>query len=139
MPFKPTYFKHGDLDAIFDERGSSFLTMRRIQWGKEGEESNPDKAKLELRKWTVNPDGEVPLKGFSFLTEEGPHNLAEVLVSNGFGSTKTILRDLKRRDDFKESVLHINDDEDSSSDDGEYFDMRDLLLGDDDPDKEETA
>lgn len=125
-------YVHGDLDAVFDERGSTFLTMRRVQWVKEGQEPDPSKAKLELRKWMVNSEGEVPNKGFAFLTEEGPHNLVHTLIENGYGDTKTILNKISTREDFREAVLHMNDDPDAGSNvNGEYFDMRDLLLSSD--------
>lgn len=118
--------QYGDINAIFDERGSQFLALRKIHWCKEGSESSEDQARLELRKWMVNSDGEERAnKGFSFLTEEGPHELAKVLVHEGFGHTKDLLRELRTRNDFAESVQTINEDEDLS--DGEYFDMRELM------------
>ena len=118
------------LDAIFDERGSQFLSMRKVQWVKEGNEPDPTKAKLELRKWVVGPDGvEKANKGMTFLTEEGPHELAKTLVHHGFGKTKDILLELKTRDDFMESVNTLFEGEDTGS--GEYFDMRSALLAED--------
>ena len=118
--------KFGELDAIVDEKGSQFIALRRIQWVKEGEEPDETKAKYELRKWMVDAEGkEKANKGVSFLTEEGPHELAKVLVHEGFGHTKDILKELRVRDDFKESVSHINEEEDVGE--GEYFDMRQLL------------
>ena len=125
------------LDAIFDEKGSMFLSMRKVQWVKEGNEPDPSKAKLELRKWIVGPDGvEKANKGMTFLTEEGPHELAKTLVHHGYGKTKEILLELKGREDFHESVNTLFDkDEDTGS--GEYFDMRSALLAEDDSEEEE--
>lgn len=125
------------LDAIFDEKGSMFLSMRKVQWVKEGNEPDPSKAKLELRKWIVGPDGvEKANKGMTFLTEEGPHELAKTLVHHGYGKTKEILLELKGREDFQESVNTLFDkDEDTGS--GEYFDMRSALLAEDDSEEEE--
>lgn len=121
------YYLHGDLDEIFDERGSSFLAMRKVQWAKEDEGPDPDKAKLELRRWTINGDKEQGLKGMTFLTEDGPHNLAKVLVSKGYGDTKELLKVLVNRPDFKNSVKSLGELEEVEED-GEYFDMRDILL-----------
>lgn len=129
---KPIFFDN--LDAVFDEKGSTFITMRLTQWCKESEEPNREKAKLELRKYRVTPEGERADKGFSFLTDEGPHELAKVLVHEGYGHTKDILKELKTREDFKESVTHLFDEDESS--DGEYFDMRDILLSDNDEEDE---
>lgn len=119
--------KFGDLDVTFDEKGSTFLALRKIQWCKEGETPDETLSRLELRKWRVQSDGsERPDRGFAFLTPEGPHELARILVSEGFGNTKDILNELRVREDFKDAVEHINDDNDSIGD-GEYFDMRTLL------------
>ena len=131
---RPVLFDN--LDAIFDERGSAFCSMRKVQWVQEGNEPDDSKAKLELRKWRVSEDGERADKGFAFLTEDGPHELAKVLVHNGYGHTKDILLELKGRDDFKESVEHLYDKEEESSD-GEYFDMRSILLTDEEEEDEE--
>lgn len=128
--------KFGNIDVTFDERGSSFLALRRIQWCKEGETPDEEKSKLELRKWMVDKDGEeIANKGFSFLTEDGPHELARVLVKEGFGKTGEILTELVKRDDFKDSVEHLGQDVEDT--DGEYFDMRTLLSNIEVDDEEE--
>lgn len=115
-------------DNIFDEKGSTFLAMRKIAWYSEGkEEPTVDKAKWDLRKWQANESGkDIPMKGFSFLTEEGPDDLTKMLVHNGYGKTRDILLELKERDDFRESVEHLGDD---NTDGDEYFDARTALLG----------
>ena len=118
--------KFGELDMTFDEKGSTFLAMRMIQWVKDNEEPDESKAHLELRKWRVTNEGEERAdKGFSFLTENGPHELAKGLIHEGYGKTKEILEELSTRDDFKDAVEHFGEDEDSTT--GEYFDMRELL------------
>lgn len=132
---KPVMFD--GLDAIFDEKGSMFLSMRKVQWVKAGNEPDPSKAKLELRKWIVGPDGvEKPHKGITFLTEEGPHELTKTLVRHGYGRTKDILLELKGREDFKESVDTLFD-KDATDSSGEYFDMRSALLASNDEEEEE--
>ena len=124
---KPILFDN--LNEVFDEKGSMFLAMRRVQWCEEGAEPSREKAKLELRKWRITPEGDERAdKGFSFLTEDGPNELAKVLVHNGYGKTKDILKELKERSDFEESVNTLFDSDDNESDDGEYFDIRTALL-----------
>jgi hypothetical protein len=130
MAFDPnvkiTPIKFGGLDETFDEKGSTFLALRKIQWCQEGNEPDETLAHLELRKWRVQNDGtERPDKGFAFLTPEGPHELARVLVHEGYGDTRDILRELRERVDFRESVEHINDEEPVGS--GEYFDLRSMF------------
>ena len=123
---RPVLFDN--MNEIFDEKGSTFIAMRKVQWCDETKTPEKEKAKLELRKWRITPEGEERAdKGFSFLTEEGPHELAKVLVHNGYGKTKVILKELKDRKDFEESVNHLFDKEDTSKD-GEYFDIRTALL-----------
>lgn len=117
----------GVTDNTFDERGSTFLALRKVQWCRDDEDPDEAKSKLELRKWMIDKDGkEIPNKGFSFLTEEGPHELAQLMVREGYGNTKALLSELVKRDDFKESVENFNKDEDTGSEDN-YFDMRELL------------
>lgn len=125
----------GGINNIFDEKGSTFLAIRKVQWVKEGAEPDESKAKLEIRKWTVQDGKEVALKGCAFLTEEGPHNLVKAMIQEGYGNTKEVLTELKHRDDFKEAVEHLNDEEDFGE--GEFFDMRDILLSNSDEDEEE--
>lgn len=127
--------KFGPIDEVIDERGSTFIALRKIQWLQDGDEKDESKAKLEIRKWRVNGEGERADKGVAFLTEEGPHELAKILIKHGFGNTKDILHELKHRDDFKDAIEHFYDsDEDTGS--GEYYDMRSLLNNDDEEDEE---
>lgn len=114
------------LDIIVDEKGARFLSIRKVQWVKNGDEPDKEKAKLELRKYTIDKDGtEIPGKGVSFLTDEGPHNLVHEMVKNGYGETKEVLLALKDREDFKDSVEHLFDNDEKNT--GEYFDMRKVL------------
>lgn|SRR5574344_569097 len=132
---KPIFF--GD-PIIFDEKGSTYIAMRKTQWLKSGSEPDESKAKLELRKWRVTPEGEErPDKGFSFLTDNGPSELAKVLIENGYGDTKEILLQLKKRDNFKASVDNLFTEDNTSNTDGEYFDMRNALLSEEDEAEEE--
>lgn len=96
------------IDHLIDEKGNSFISMRKMYWG-----DNPDSAKLEIRKYYNNSDGsEKPSKGVTFLTEDGPHNLTHALVGMGYGNTTKVLESLSERDDFRKSlnnVLNEND------------------------------
>lgn len=129
--FDRIYHIFKDYNIPFDEKGSMYGTVRKIQWVKPGEEPDESKAKFEIRKILVKDDGENLMKGYTFATEEGPSELAEGLVKAGFGDTKEILRSVRIRKDFLEAANSINEDDDGSTD-GEMFDMRDLLIGMDD-------
>ena len=120
-------FHFPSVEEIIDEQGSQYIALRKTQWVNDDEEPDESKGKLELRKWTVK-DGKEFGKGFAFLTENGPHELTRVLVKRGFGKTKEILSELRKRDDFKDAVETLDKEEEIG--DGEYFDMRSALLDD---------
>lgn len=130
------YHVFKDYDIPFDEKGSTVGTIRKVQWVKAGEEPNEDKAKIEIRKMYISGDGEKTGKGYTFSTPEGPGELAVGLIKAGFGETKEVLRAVRDRDDFMEAASTINSDNDGS-DDGEIFDMRDLLMNNDESDDED--
>ena len=129
------YHVFKDYGLTFDEKQSSCGTLRKVQWIKNGGEPDESKAKLEIRKIKIDPEGETKLKGYSFATEEGPHELVEGMVDLGFGDTKKILKSVRKREDFMDPATNINND---TTDDGsELFDMRDLLKGVSEEDLEE--
>lgn len=91
-----------DFDKIIDEKGNNFIALRKICWG------NSDEAKLDLRKYTTKADGtEQMLKGVSFLTEEGPHELTKVLLAEGYGRTDDVLETISKRDDFRHCLNKV--------------------------------
>lgn len=110
-------------NVIIEESQNQFTALRRISWGSSDE--NPE-ARLELRRWRNQPDGsEFPLKGCTFMTEEGPSNLAEALLDLGYGNTLTCLKSLLARDNARKylnSALNNKDDEFYDADAGEYED-----------------
>jgi hypothetical protein len=117
-----------DYGITFDEKGSTWGTVRKVQWIKGDKEPDESKAKIEIRKFTQTSEGERMMKGYTFSTPEGPGELVIGLIDNGFGDTKEILRSVRKRDDFLEAAKTINEDK-SENNNGETFDMRDLLLG----------
>lgn len=99
---------------IFDEKGNQFESLAMESW-------NGRPAKLSVRKYTINKEGEeVPNKGFSFLTPEGPSRLAEELIRRGYGDTNILLDVLKEREN-----INNNDIKDIESE--EYFDPKDIF------------
>lgn len=134
-----TYHIFKDYDIPFDEKGSTCGSVRKIQWVKEGAEPDELKAKVEIRKMYITSIGERMGKGYTFSTPEGPGELVTGLISAGFGETKSILKELRKRDDFRKAVETINEDPDDNTENGEMFDMRDLLLGVDDEEEENVG
>lgn len=125
-----------DYGITFDEKGSTWGTVRKVQWLKGDKEPDESKAKIEIRKFTQTSEGERMMKGYTFSTPEGPGELVVGLIGAGFGDTKEILKETRKRDDFLEAAKHINEENDDNGS-GESFDMRDLLLGYKDDDLEE--
>ena len=98
----PNFHMHDDLNEVVDEKGNISIAIRKVNWG---EESDLSKAKVDIRRWFINKDGEEAVgKGLHFLTEDGPHTLARVLVEKGFGKTRDILIGIKDRQDFRSSL-----------------------------------
>lgn len=91
------------INEVFDEApGNSFLALRKLRWS----EGSP--FKLDIRKWYVNSEGEeIAGKGIAFMTEDGPGNLIEALLKNGYGDTRKTLNGIKDREDFTIAVKEI--------------------------------
>lgn len=121
------YHVFRDYNVQFDEKGASCGTLRKVQWVKEGNEPDETKAKIEIRHVSIKDTEEVPLKGYAFSTPEGPDELVKGMIEVGFGNTKEILKAVVKREDFRQAVETIDQDEDLGTE-GETFDMRDLLL-----------
>lgn len=120
-----------DFDRIVDEKGNQTLNLRKLVYGK-----NENNVKLDLRKWIIGEDGsEIMGKGVSFMTEEGPHTLVEIMAKEGYGNTKTILNAIKDREDFRSSLNQVLGKEDELYDDSvvdeedtAFYDPRECLL-----------
>ena len=130
------YHVFKDYDIPFDEKGTTCGTVRKVQWIKGSGEPDESKAKIEIRKVYTSGAEEKTGKGYTFSTPEGPGELAIGLIKAGFGDTKEILREVRSREDFLEAANNINNDEDDNTS-GDIFDMRDLLLAEDEEDEDD--
>lgn len=77
-------YDHDRCDRLIDEKGNQFIAMRYARWKEEND------FKLEIRKFALSEDGETPLKGISFMTEDGPNELALALLEEGYGNPDEI-------------------------------------------------
>lgn len=92
MAFNGNYEKdENGIDRIIEERGNQFLAMRMVRWNDNKE------FKLDIRKYILSETGETPLKGISFLTEEGPDELTKILVEEGFGNNSDLFETIKEK------------------------------------------
>ena len=126
MEFKYSIVEN--IDYTFEEKGNQFGAVRKVQWG------DSDKSYLEVRKWRNSPDGsEQAAKGYTFITEEGPSELAKVLLTLGYGNTREVIDIVKEREDFRKSLnssLGPNDemyDESTGTLEDDYYDPKSLL------------
>ena len=97
-PLQYTINKDG-INEVVEESGKMVTMLRQVAW-------NNKEEKLELRKWIVDVDKEQPMKGCS-MTDVGWHACTNILVHNGFGHTRELIRDLSTRDDFETSLISI--------------------------------
>lgn len=96
-----------EFDKIIDEKGNKTLNLRKLSYG------DSTNVKLDLRQWYVDENGKEGMgKGTSFLTEEGPHSLVEIMAKEGYGRTKPILESIKERPDFRPSLNSVLNEDD---------------------------
>ena len=92
---------HPDFDELIDERGNTAVYFRMVDW------NNREAKRPEIRKWRISENGETPDKGVTFLTDDGPKNLATAIIKKGFGETAEYIEALKDRDDFDDSLAQV--------------------------------
>ena len=93
--------KEDGINELIDEgNGNSSIMLREVGW-------NGRDPKLEIRKWIIDVDKETPMRGLSFITEQGPQTLTEVLAEKGFGNTEKLINNIKDREDFDESLVKV--------------------------------
>ena len=115
------------INRIIDEKNNQFIRLAEIAWAGADEEVDPSKIKLYIRKYTTDADGnERMLKGCSFLTEDGPHELTHALVEEGFGNTEKILIAIKQRSDFPDAVKSCYGEKAADATD-DTFDLRNII------------
>lgn len=109
-----------NFDFILEEGQNTSINLRRISW-------NGRPSKIDIRKWVYNDGTERAMKGVS-LSDEGADELANVLIEQGFGNTKRIIKAIKAREDYDGSISG-NITEEIAEDDGseEYYDPSELL------------
>ena len=107
-------------DYIIEESGNSSLNLRKVSW-------NGREHKLDLRKWNYQDGQERAMKGVT-LSDDGADELSAVLVEQGYGNTKRLLKALTKREEYNDSMNHLND-VDEEIDDGseDYYDPSELL------------
>ena len=134
--FNGNYEYDERLDKVVDEKANQFISVRFAKW-KEDQDFQ-----LEIRRFALSEDGETPLKGVRFLTDNGPHELTTTLVENGFGMADelvdTIIENrpavaakiynrLTGDKKLMTKVLSHEDDEDKEDESENFYDTKELL------------
>lgn len=118
------------VNRVIDERGNAMIAMRMVRW------KDVNEFKLDIRKYGFNEAGEIPSKGISFLTEEGPGELAKALLEEGYGEHTDVAQSLyDNRPDICNDImdlmngkkLEVPKSEDGSIED--LYDPREVLAG----------
>lgn len=126
------YTTDPDFDYTIDEKGNTFIALRKIDWNNKGE------YKLDLRKYYASESGETMAKGVSFLTEDGPHELTKVLVETGYGDdnelAEAIIKDrpyiakrIKEELDNNQFYANRIDKLESTYEEDEFYDPEELI------------
>lgn len=124
------YTTDPDFDYTIDEKGNTFIALRKIDWGNKGD------YKLDLRKYYASESGETMSKGLSFLTEDGPNELTKVLIETGYGNDYELANAIieKRPGILSRINSAIKDDPDlvdgldiEDLDDEEFYDPEELV------------
>lgn len=128
------YTTDPNFDYTIDEKGNTFIALRKIDWGNNGN------YKLDLRKYYASESGETMSKGVSFLTDEGPDELTKVLVETGYGNDEELVNaiienrpyilgrikaELDNNSDLVERIKHER--LDIIEDDDDFYDPEELL------------
>ena len=114
-----SYEVQKEFDFIIEESGNNSINLRKISW-------NGRPYKLDLRKYSYKDGKESMLKGIS-ISDEGANELTEVLIENGYGDTKRIIKALRTRENFTEEMLepeYVFEDDNESE---EFYDPKQLL------------
>lgn len=134
--FNGNYEYDERLDKVVDEKANQFISVRFAKW-KEDQDFQ-----LEIRRFALSEDGETPLKGVRFLTDNGPHELTTTLIENGFGMADelvdTIIENrpavaakiynrLTGDKKLMTKVLSHENDEDKEDESENFYDPKELL------------
>lgn len=87
-------------DFTLDEKGNKFMALRKIKWG------SSEEYKLDLRNYVATEEGERMLKGCTFISDEGAHELTSILIEQGYGHADTIADKISEsREDIMASMV----------------------------------
>lgn len=110
-----------NFDFIIEEGQNTSINLRKISW-------NGRPSKLDIRKWSYQDGEERAMKGIG-LSDEGANELTGILVEQGYGDTKRLIKAIKEREDYDGSIKENNIEGTKYIDDDseEYYDPSELF------------
>lgn len=86
---------------IIEEKGNSYTQLAYERWNEDSD------FKLALRKFYSSAKGETAGKGVTFMTEDGPSELINVLLREGYGNPDDIANIcVQKRPDIIGSIVY---------------------------------
>jgi len=120
-------YQEDGINRIIEEKGNYFSALRMVRWKDSAE------YKLDLRKYKSDESGEIPLKGYSFMTEDGPSELMSVFIEEGYGDTTQIANSIfTHRPDICDRIVSLVNGETTVDipdgvDPAEFYDPKELI------------
>ena len=101
---------------IIEEKGNSYTQLAYERWNEDSD------FKLALRKFYSSAKGETAGKGVTFMTEEGPSELINALLKEGYGNPDDIAKVcIEDRPDIIGSIVYNHSHNSESDEDGNYY------------------
>lgn len=121
-----------EFNHLIEEKANTYIALRKVRWG-----DSPE-FKVDLRKYRAQENGEQMLKGCTFMSEDGVHELAKVLIEEGYGRTDEIVNAIKENrpkvyaaliQDIKDIPLDTAKEmvEKELGSEDQYYDMREVI------------
>lgn len=102
---------------IIEEKGNSYTQLAYERWNEDSD------FKLALRKFYSSAKGETAGKGVTFMTEEGPSELINALLKEGYGNPDDIAKVcIEDRPDIIGSIVYNHGHNSESDEDQDMID-----------------
>lgn len=102
---------------IIEEKGNSYTQLAYERWNEDSD------FKLALRKFYSSAKGETAGKGVTFMTEEGPSELINALLKEGYGNPDDIAKVcIEDRPDIIGSIVYNHSHNSESDEDQDTID-----------------
>ena len=123
-----TYTTDPDFDYTIDEKGNTYIALRKIDWGNKGE------YKLDLRKYYASDSGETMSKGVT-MSDNAADELTKVLLETGYGDDTEIAETILNNRPYVAAKIKKEMEKDpkwdkivACEDEEEFYDPEELVI-----------